>query len=272
MGNGYMKCTDPNNPNKYILLTEGDIKFYEDISGSPTLAAALTQINIYDITAGGSITSEQRYRGDPDPPQVYVEPKRLRTFDYGGISMDQRIEINDPSVVHSPSTGKCQITVSGGLRAAQGSAMAVAPLSGYRTNTDDENPTWAVPASGLSAATVYGCITNWFVIHNDANNYGVSYSLNVGIGTSAGANYWGAGASGSFSDGQTHFVQASVSGAVGDYLHIAGHIASNGVAFSSGGGERFDVVPKMSMLGVRCVAGNKILSDNDIFSAVVVGR
>lgn len=270
MGNGYMKCTDPVNPNKYILLTEGDIKFYEDISGSPTLAAALTQINIYDIAAGGSVTSEQRYRGDPDPPQVYVEPKRLRTFDYGGISIDQRIEIDDPAVIHSASTGKCQITVSGGLRAAQGSAVAVAPLSGYRTNTNDLSPTWAVPVSGIVQASVYGYVTNWFS-DGDVKKYGISYSLNVGIGTSAGANYWGAGASGSFSDGATHAVQATVSGASGDYLHISASIASNGVLFSSSG-EKFDSDPRLVLLGARCVAGNKILSDNDIFSAVVVGR
>ena len=111
---GYLKCTDPDNPNKYILLTEGDIRFYEDVGGVPTPAAALTQINIYDIASGGSLTPGQRYTGDPEPPQVYLEPKRLRTFDYGGLAMDQRIEIDAPTVVHSPSTGKCQITVNGG--------------------------------------------------------------------------------------------------------------------------------------------------------------
>lgn len=274
MGNGYMKCTDPDNPNKYILLTEGDIKFYEDISGSPTLAAALTQINIYDIAAGGSITSEQRYRGDPDPPQVYVEPKRLRTFDYGGISMDQRIEINDPSVVHSPSTGKCQITVSGGLRAAQGTIVAAAPLAAYRTNTGDTSPAWKIPVSGVVEATAYGYVTNWYSDENSSetsNKYGLTYSLNIGIGTSAGANYWGAGASGSFSDGATHAVQAAVSGASGDYIHISASLSSNGALFSSAG-EGYDFGPCFALLGVRCVAGNKILSDNDIFSAVVVGR
>lgn len=269
---GYMKCTDPDNPNKYILLTEGDIRFYEDVGGVPTPAAALTQINIYDITSGGSLTPGQRYTGDPEPPQVYLEPKRLRTFDYGGLAMDQRIEIDAPTVVHSPSTGKCQITVNGGLRAAAGSAVAVAPLSAYRTNTDELNPAWVVPVSGISGATVYGIVSNWFWTSGTYDNYGIRYTLNAGIGaTSAGADYWGAAGSGSFSDGATHFVQASVSGTSGNYLYISANIASNGVRFRSGG-EQFDPDPRIDMLGARCLAGSRILSNNDVFSAVIVGR
>lgn len=268
---GYLKCTDPDNPNKYILLTEGDIRFYEDVGGVPTPAAALTQINIYDIASGGSLTPGQRYTGDPEPPQVYLEPKRLRTFDYGGLAMDQRIEIDAPTVVHSPSTGKCQITVNGGLRAAAGSAVAVAPLSAYRTNTDELNPAWVVPVSGISGATVYGFITNW-IASGDYNKYGIRYTLNVGIGaTSAGADYWGASASGSFSDGATHPIQASVSGTSGNYLHISATVASNGALFSSDG-ETFDCNQLIVLLGARCVAGSRILSSNDMFSAVIVGR
>lgn len=48
-------------------------------------------------------------------------------------------------------------------------------------------------------------------------------------------------------------------------------LSSNGALFSSAG-EGYDFGPCFALLGVRCVAGNKILSDNDIFSAVVVGR
>lgn len=269
---GYLKCTDPNDPNKYILLSEGDISFYENIGGVPTLTTALTQINIYDIASGGSLIPGQRYRGTPDPPQVYIEPKKLRTFDYGGISMDQQIEIGDPTVSHSAATGKCQVSVSGGLRSVAGGVVAVAPLSGYRTNSDDDNPTWMVPVSGIAAATVYGYITNWMPGGDDVSKYGISYSFSAGIGsTSAGADYWGAGASGSFSDGATHLIQTSVSGTAGNYLYIRGTIASNGALFSAAG-EAFDAVQRIKLVGAHCVAGNKILSSDDVYSAVIVGR
>lgn len=266
----FLKCVDPDDPNKFVLIREGDIVFYENINGTPTPVTSITQANLYDLETGSTITLDERYLS---APEVFVQPRNIRTFDINAAGIDQSIEIDSPTVT-SLGSGKYQISVSGGLRGADLGYTAVAPLEIYRTNGDDANPTWAVPVSGITEATVYGYVSGYFKVFGSqySSFYGLNYTFRVGIGVyQSGPDYWGTAATGSYSGAGRQQVVASVSGAAGNYLHIAGNL-TQGASISISGYQIDRDVPRLTLLGARCKGGGDAVTNNAVFTAVVVGR
>ena len=253
-----------------MLIREGDITFFEDVNGMPTPITAITQVGLYDIESNENVIPNERYK---ETPEVFVQPRSIKTFEISGIDVDQSIEINTPTITPL-SAGKYQISVSGGLKTAAGGYTAVAPLEIYRTNSDDSNPTWAVPVKGITSATVYGYVSGRIKVYQSGNTsfYGINYSVRTGIGTyQNSANYWGTVVSGNHRQTGRTQVIASVSGAVGNYLHIAATLASDGSSMSISGNE-IDREPSFKLLGARCSGGGAAVSGNAVFTAVVVGR
>lgn len=263
---GYLKCTDPDDPNKFVLIREGDIVFYENIGGTPTPVTSITQIGLYDVMAGESFTPFERYK---EAPEVFIQPRSIRTVDVNALAIDQNIEINSPTVT-SLGSGKYQISVSGGLKGSAAGYTAVAPLEIYRTNSDDANPTWAVPVSGVTEAVVYAYIMNYYRASHSLC-YGINYTLRAGIGEySSGPDYWGTLISGNHRQTGYTQISASVNGDKGNYLHITGSIASDGSSFLNS--EAIDIEPRLMLLGARCKGGGSGTSDPPSFTSVVVGR
>lgn len=260
---GFLKCVDQDDPNKFLLIRDGEIVFYENINGAPTPVTPMTQIGLYDVTAGNSLTPNERYK---EAPEIFVQPRSIRTADVNALGIDQAIEIDSPTIANLGS-GKYQISVSGGLKSAAGGYTAVAPLEIYRASGDDENPTWAVPVSGITAATVYGYLRGLF-----SNTYGITYTLRVGIGAyQSGPDYWGTASSGTYNGTGYTLITASVSGSAGNYLHISANLSSSGTTVVSFG-SRFSYAPTFSLLGARCTGGGSVIEGNATFSVVVVGR
>lgn len=263
---GFLKCVDPDDQNKFLLIRNGEIVFYENVGGVPTPVTPMTQIGLYEAAAGQSFTPNERYK---EAPEVFVQPRSIRTVDVNALAIDQNIEINSPTVT-SFGSGKYQISVSGGLKGSAAGYTAVAPLEIYRTNSDDANPTWSVPVSGVTEAVVYAYIMNFFR-NSHYDGYGINYTLRAGIGVyQAGPDYWGATVSGNHRKIGYTQISASVSGNAGNYLHIAGTIASDGSVFQSG--EPVDIEPRLMLLGARCKGGGSSISGSSAFTAVVVGR
>lgn len=264
----FLKCADPDDPNKFVLIQDGEIVFYENINGVPTPVTSLTQIGLYDVTAGESFTPSERYK---ETPEVFVQPRTIRTVDVNALGIDQSIEIDSPTVT-SLGSGKYQISVSGGLKGSAAGYTAVAPLEIYRTNSDDVNPTWAVPVSGITEATVCGYVMNFFAQSYMSNLYGISYTVRAGIGQyQSGPDYWGTAATGSHRKTGYTQVSASVSGNAGNYLHIAANLASDGSVVASSS-NNVDMAPRFMLLGARCHGGGDAVTNSAVFTAVVVGR
>ena len=266
----FLKCVDPDDSNKFVLIREGDIVFYENIGGTPTPVTSITQIGLYDVAAGGSVTPNERYK---EAPEVFVQPRNIRTVDVNALGIDQTIEIDSP-VVTNLGSGKYQISVSGGLKGSAAGYTAVAPLEIYRTNSDDANPTWAVPVSGITEATVYGYVSGYFKVYGTQSSsfYGLNYTFRAGIGVyQNGPDYWGTAATGSYNGAGRQQVIASVSGAAGNYLHIAGNL-SQGASISVSGFQVDRYTPLIKLLGTRCKSGGNVISGDAVFTAAVVGR
>lgn len=263
---GFLKCVDPDDQNKFLLIRTGEIVFYENVGGVPTPVTPMTQIGLYEAAEGQSLIPNERYK---EAPEVFVQPRSIRTVDVNALGIDQSIEIDAP-VVTSQGAGKYQISISGGLKGADSGYTAVAPLEIYRTNTDNNNPTWAVPVNGITEAVVYAYVMNCFR-NSHYDGYGINYTLRAGIGVyQAGPDYWGAMVSGNHRKIGYTQISASVSGNAGNYLHITGAIASDGLVFQSG--ETVDIEPRLMLLGVRCRGGGSSISGSPSFAAVVVGR
>lgn len=264
----FLKCVDPDDPNKFVLIQDGEIVFYENINSAPTPVTSLTQIGLYDVTAGESFTPSERYK---EAPEVFVQPRSIRTVDVNALGIDQSIEIYNLTTT-SLGSGRYQISVSGGLKGSAAGYTAVAPLEIYRTNSDDANPTWAVPVSGITEAMVYGYVMNLFAEAYGATLYGISYTFRVGIGQyQSGPDYWGASVTGSHRKVGYTQVSASVSGAAGNYLHIAANLASDGSVVASNS-NNVDMAPRFMLLGARCKGGGSAETSNAVFTTVVVGR
>lgn len=266
----FLKCADPDDPNKFVLIQDGEIVFYENINGVPTPVTSLTQIGLYDVTAGESFTPSERYK---EAPEVFTQPRTIRTVDVNALGIDQSIEIDSPTVT-SLDAGKYQIQISGGLKGSAAGYTAVAPQEIYRTNSDDANPTWAVPVSGITEATVYGYVSGYFKVYTTeySSFYGLNYTFRVGIGVyQSGPDYWGTASSGSYNGAGRQQVVASVSGNAGNYLHIAGNL-SRGSGISVSGYQIDRDVPRLTLLGARCKGGGSAVTNNAVFTAVVVGR
>ena len=267
---GFLKCVDPDDPNKFLLIRDGEIVFYENINGVPTPVTPMTQIGLYDAAGGESFTPNERYK---EAPEVFVQPRSIRTFEINGAGIDQMIEIDAPEITDL-SAGKYQINISGGLKGSSAGYTAVAPLGIYRTNSDESNPAWAVPVSGITEATVYGYVSGYFKIYGTeySSFYGLNYTFRVGIGEyQSGPDYWGTAATGSYNGAGRQQVIASVSGAAGNYLHIAGNL-TRGAGISVSGYQIDRAVPRLSLLGARCRGGGSSMFGDAIFTAVVVGR
>ena len=73
---GFLKCVDPDDPNKFLLIRDGEIVFYENINGVPTPVTPMTQIGLYDAAGGESFTPNERYK---EAPEVFVQPRSIRT-------------------------------------------------------------------------------------------------------------------------------------------------------------------------------------------------
>lgn len=268
----FFKCVDPDDPNKFVLISEGDIIFYENINGSPTPVTSITQANLYDLEAGSTITLDERYL---EAPEVFVQPRNIRTFDINASGIDQSIEIDEPVVTALASgDGKYQVSVSGGLKGSSAGYTAVAPLEIYRTNSDDENPTWAVPVSGITGATVYAYASGYFKNYGSSYStfYGINYTFRVGIGVyQSGPDYWGTATTGSYSGASRVQVIASASGNAGNYLHISGSLSAGSTISVSGYHIDRDM-PRFWLLGARCIGGGSAVENLAYFTAVVVGR
>ena len=264
---GFLKCVDQDDPNKFLLIRDGEIVFYENINGAPTPVTPMTQIGLYEAAAGQSFTPNERYK---EAPEVFVQPRSIRTVDVNALGIDQSIEIDAPAVT-SQGAGKYRITISGGLKGSGAGYTAVAPLEIYRTNGDDSNPTWAVPVSGITEATVYAYVMNHFRASHYLHGYGINYTLRIGIGVSQiGPDYWGETVFGNHKKIGYTQISASVSGNAGNYLHITGAIASDGVIFINR--EEVDLVPRLMLLGARCRGGGAANAGTPVFAAIVAGR
>ncbi len=268
---GFLKCVDSDDPNKFLLIRDGEIVFYENINGEPTPVTPMTQIGLYEAAEGQSFTPNERYK---EAPEVFIRPRSIRTVDVNALGIDQAIEIDAP-VVTSQGAGRYQITISGGLKGSGAGYTAVAPLEIYRTNSDDANPTWAVPVSGITEATVYGYVSGRFAVRGAdySSFYGINYTFRVGIGKyRSGPDYWGTAAAGNYRSVSALRVSASVSGSAGNYLHIAASLASDGSSLSNVSGHDIDSSPSFRLLGARCRGGGDIEAGGATFAAVVVGR
>lgn len=271
---GFLKCVDPDDQNKFLLIRNGEIVFYENVGGVPTPVTPMTQIGLYEAAEGQSLIPNERYK---EAPEVFVQPRSIRTVDVNALGIDQSIEIDAP-VVTSQGAGKYQISISGGLKGSGAGYTAVAPLEIYRTNGDDANPTWAVPVSGITEATVYGTVCGGIKARPNPNDYihlyGINYTLRIGIGVyQAGPDYWGTAVSGNHRQTGATQVIASVNGAVGNYLHIAANLASDGAILNINGYSVDMDRACFALLGARCKGGGgSEISGSPVFAAVVVGR
>ena len=267
---GFLKCADPDDANKFVLVRDGDIVFYENINGAPTPVTSITQVNSYNLESGVAFTPPERYRSAPD---VYVMPRQIRTFNAGAVSMDQELDIETPIVAAGAASGQYTVTINGGLKCGGTGYAAVAPMGVYRSNEDNMNPTWAVPVSGVKEAVVYARVSGFCT--SSPYGYGLHYIFRAGIGEyQAGPDYWGTNVTGDFADLSTHIISCSVSGNAGNYLHIAANLSSNGTHVTSR--ELLDMhednAPVMWILGARCRGGDDLISDGTVFTAVIVGR
>ena len=104
---GFLKCVDPDDPNKFLLIRDGEIVFYENINGVPTPVTPMTQIGLYDAAGGESFTPNERYK---EAPEVFVQPRSIRTVEINGAGIDQMIEIDAPEIT-GLSAGKYQINI-----------------------------------------------------------------------------------------------------------------------------------------------------------------
>lgn len=275
----YLKCVDPDNANKFVVISDGDIGFYEDVGDSPVLATAITQAGLYTITNGVALNPAERYTTKFGNPQVFLVPQRIKTFVHDGAAINQEININTPSLSVSAS-GVATISVSGGLRGANGNGgVIVVPKNYHRTNSDINTLMWSIPVGGVSTAIVYACVMNWGTkIIPTETNYddeswltGVDYSLQVGIGGAAGASCYGETVSGAKNDTGVRFISASVSGTAGTHVHVVATARGNNTLLSSALRGSLFRKELISLLGISCLPGGDLFGSNS-YTALVVGR
>lgn len=239
---GYLKCIDPDNVNKYVVISEGDIGFYEDVDGVPKLATAVTQLGLYNVTNGGSVVTDERFVTKYGMPQVFVSPNSVNVFNVNGVGLDQELNIQSPAV-SVDGAGRASFSVSGGLtKKTTGSGSLLVPSSGQRiwysydgdkntpiTNGEDYvekfAAEWAIPAINAKSASACARVWGNAIRCSSAWQYCSSsweYSLAVGIGNGASAFYWGTPTSGiKPNDTEPMLVSAAVNGAQsGSHIHV----------------------------------------------------
>ncbi|EXG78370.1 hypothetical protein [Cloacibacillus evryensis] len=305
---GYLKCVSPDSPNKYVVISEGDIGFYEDVNGSPKLATAITQLGLYSVTNGGTVRTEERFVTKYGMPQVFVSPRSVNIFNVNGIELDQEINIKSP-VVAVDDAGRATFGVSGGLtKKTTGNGSLLVPRieqriwhdhndffddftsgEGYHDYVERFSAEWAVPVisakSAVACARVYGNAmrtrlnpqqpTGWEYCTSSWN-----YSLRVGIGNGAGVFSWGTATTGvKPNNADPLLISASVSGSQsGSHVHVKVecsasqmNVITNSASFYS---QWFGGNNPMIPLYVNCLPdeGDISASSSGGFTALVVGR
>lgn len=275
--NGYLRAVDESNRNKGVLIADGDIVFYEDINGVSTPVTAITQMDLYTIKSGVPLTPPNRYKSTDGGPQVFTQPKRVKTFASAAVYADQKIDITTPTVSATGNSGEYQISISGGLKTQEASGVMIPLTASIRgRGYSDAAQTWVFSAPNISAAEVWGSckgfVLNAYVGNSKYRYTGCTFYLRVGVGaSSSGPDVWGGYNTVSFADAATHDIGASISGVSGNYLFVQVSVASyssfEGVA-KWPVGDGIDLV----LLGARVNVTSNILSDNADYDCVVCGR
>lgn len=110
----FLKCAAEGTPNDCVVITDGDIRFYDDVNGEPKLSTAITQLGLYGVAHGETVVTNERFVTKYGSPQVFVAPNSLQTFAIEGIELNQGIYIESPNVTVDDA-GRASFDISGGL-------------------------------------------------------------------------------------------------------------------------------------------------------------
>lgn len=207
-------CRDPDNPNNFIIFTEGRADIYRDVNGAARLFSPLQQIHVSTIKADGSANPlSGRY---DSAPALFIAPSSLKTYDGECRYINQSAEVGDV-FVNSQGDGKYGGGVSGGTKLKIPAASSVfypvydareqiynmasysadkelVPNFGQRTYGPYHVPgiTWA--KSALTGAIIghYTCIAGYGVPPHDAmiRETDITFSVGISSGTSEPSS-WG---------------------------------------------------------------------------------
>lgn len=110
----FLKCAADGAPNDCVVITDGDIRFYDEVNGEPKLSTAITQLGLYSVENGGTVVTNERFVTRYGMPQVFLAPSSLKTFAIEGVELDQGVYIESPSVTVDDA-GRASFGAKGGL-------------------------------------------------------------------------------------------------------------------------------------------------------------
>lgn len=280
----YLKCTDPNNEDNYLVMENGKIGIWKKYDGESRLITPLTQLATMQIIEGSPATLVGRYEAEPS---VFVSPKDITVFDGGANSVDQRIEITQPTVA---ALGDGQYSVSGHKCEVVGTALTskFLPLDfSYKfvpsitsdTNTSGTNMTWGpVFVPNIQSASIGVSVV--FVMLKEYTYYESTYfksqtSFKVGVSaTKGGAITWGTATVYTCHDGRMFTLFASVN-AAGNYLWLniqAASLSSTFIASNNMPSPFYFGLESYQFLGGQITTGDAPLVQDGAFDCVVCGR
>lgn len=280
----YLKCTDPNNEDNYLVMENGKIGIWKKYDGESRLITPLTQLVTMQIIEGSPATLVGRYEAEPS---VFISPKDITVFDGGANSVDQRIEISQPLV---ESLGDGQYSVSGHKCEVVGSASTskflpldfsykYIPTLASDPNHPGTNMTWGpVFVPNIQSASIGVSVV--FVMFKEHAYYEYTYfksqtSFKVGISkTKNGTITWGTATVYTCHDGKMFTLVASVN-ATGNYLWLNIQAASLSSTFTSSNNAPcpfYFGLESYQFLGGQVTTEDAPLVQDGAFDCVVCGR
>lgn len=280
----YLKCTDPNNEDNYLVMENGKIGIWKKYDGESRLITPLTQLATMQIIKGSPATLVGRYEAEPS---VFISPKDITVFDGGANNIDQRIEITQPTVA---ALGDGQYSVSGHKCEVVGTALTskFLPLDfSYKfippyisaTNTSGTNMTWGpvfvpnIQSASIGVSVVFVMLKQY--AHYEYNYFKSQTSFKVGVSaTQGGAITWGTATVYTCHDGRMFTLFASVN-AAGNYLWLniqAASLSSTFISSNNLPSPFYFGLESYQFLGGQITTGDAPLVQDGAFDCVVCGR
>lgn len=252
----FLKCSDVDNGNNAIVISDGEINIYKDINGTPTLFTPLSMITNNAVTVSSSATSTTSLGTYKYSPEVFVFPQKMQTYNANYINAIQEISISQPSISLG-TDGKATISnLSASLYTKAGwydvfVTQEFGALSDWGGTTTYNAGPFYVPN-----------ITYANYTYSVQTSVGYTVTCYVGISSTTSSSIsWGAVASSSGSAQANNYITPAVS-ASGNYIWLQAISNTNhyDYAFVAMGGR------------VYSNGGVAINSDSAILNLVEVGR
>jgi len=178
-----VRCTDPNNVNNFIVLSQGKIGIYKDVAGAARLFTPLKKLGSGTVQSGQT----QELPGYWEDLSVFLFPSKVKTFDGQAQGISQKIVITDPSLsLVSGESNRYRLSTNVYHRSAPDSCGIPEQPSMRATSTSPREYTFGpFYCPGITSATAIFSVLDYNMYYEGAGDYYCyNRQVNVKMGTS----------------------------------------------------------------------------------------